>query len=1035
MKHFFRYIPIILLVLAPSVSVFQISAQKRTGNNGKEQMQTISCNVTDSRGQAIAGAVVSAMEGRFSVLTDADGRFSIQSGVSEYLLVEAVGFENTTVYVPDVLSGGTIVMHESDASYSSIMMPFGSSTLRRTTGAVTNLKTGDYTDKVTDRTYVDMLEAFGYGVFNAGSVRGDNYTIVVDGLVRNGDISTYKFTDMMNLDEVEEITVLRDAASRVLYGTLADKPILMIKTRHGEKLKRTINISFEESAGVPVSFPKYMNASDYMELYNEARRNDGLIDKYSAQQIEDTKLGFDKVANPDHEYYTSEFLKACKPQRRIGADFSGGNNVAQYYLHLGYYNTQSILALGSAADQSTNRFNVRGNVDIGLNSFMKAHLSAATIFNSYHGANYAGGNFWSISTSERVNAYPLLIPISQINGACSSIVESARAQRSVINNKYLLGGSKVYTQNIYGDLLLGGYTNTTDRMSQVNMGLDVDLSALTEGLAFQSYVGTDNYNRYTISQNNSYAVYEPTFLDDGTYSIEQIGVNDFVGSQSISDVAFYRRWGWLNVLDYNRSFGEHSVECKAMSAMHTYKASGDLYTSRMLNFGGHFNYMYSNRYVLEWNGALIGSARFAYKNRWGYSNSLGAGWILSEEDFLKANDAVDYLKIRLSASTTSTDIDSLIDGFYLTQNTFTVGSAYSYGDGAGSNSAMTIARGNADFGWVKRNELDLGVDGWLFGRTINFAVDIFSSLRYDEPAKLSNTYPTHLGGNAFIPYQNYGKTRYRGIEVGVGYHDTFGDFRFGVDMNAACYIPRSVLVNEVDYGEGMEYRQQQGKSPYAIWGLVAEGLYTQDEIDIMGNAANTDIARPTFGNVQAGDIKYRDMNNDFKIDEDDLAVIGNSQARFHYGLTLTAGYRDWNLSVYLSAQSGGNKLYRGSYYNVYGEMKYPEHLKGRWAYSPEEGIDNRETATYPRLTTEENLNNFRNSSYWLASTDYLSIPMVQLSYNLRAEWLKTVAIKDVLLYVRATNLLTVGPDVDKMLLNVGSEPQMRWYYAGLKFNF
>lgn len=220
-----------------------------------------------------------------------------------------------------------------------------------------------------------------------------------------------------------------------------------------------------------------------------------------------------------------------------------------------------------------------------------------------------------------------------------------------------------------------------------------------------------------------------------------------------------------------------------------------------------------------------------------------------------------------------------------------------------------------------------------------------------------------------------------------------------------------------------------------MWGYVAQGLYTQEEVDAINDPSNTDVVRPTFGEVKAGDIKYKNLNNDKVIDDYDMTVIGHSQVRANYGLTVDLQYKNFGLFIYAYARKGASRYFNGDYYHVYGEKKYPTHLTGRWAYDPENGIDNREGATHPRLTTLQNENNAKNSTWWIRSTDHFSLADVQLTYTFGPTMLKAMRLKGLMLYVKGQNLLTLGSNVKEMQLNVGSEPQYRYIAIGLNVKF
>lgn len=922
----------------------------------------------------------------------------------------------------------------SHAVSAQVNLPFGSLEEQRVTGAVSQVRPDAYDGRLIDRNWKTFLDVDGFGMFGVSNLRGEDFVIMVDGLIRNGATSVTSYTNMLNVEEIEDITILKDASSRLLYGAHADKGIIMIRTKRGEQNKNRINIDWQTEFGTPVSYPGYLSSADYMILYNEARKNDGLLPKYSFDEIEQARSGKDPVKYPDHNYYKGDFLRKFKPQHRLSADFSGGNRIARYFLSAGWYNTSSLMDYGQASDQSTNRFNIRGNVDVNITDYLKVSLDASAIFNSYKGVNWADVNFWNLSTSERVNAYPMLIPISSINASCATLIDEAFAQRSVINGKYLLGGNADFVQNIYGDLLLGGYSNTMDRMAQVNVGLDLDMDFLTEGLEFKTYFGSDNYNCYTITQDNTYAVYSPTFLPDGTIEVKQLGVNDFVGSQKISGVQFYRRLGWSNALSYNRIFNDrHDISAVANSVIHDYKQSGAAYADRSANFGFRANYMLDRRYVVEYSAAAVGTSRFAKGHRWGYAQSIGAAWVISEHDFMKKVKWLDYLKLKASFAMVKTDMDSALGGYYLYRDTYAADGNFAYGDGAGSNSQMEITKGNKDLSWIKKHDLNIGVEAMAFDRSLRFEANWYRTYRFDEPVRRLQSMPSYIGGAQFVPYQNFGSSLTNGLEFSVGWTKTWGDFMAGVKADVIWYSPVRLNYDELDYGKGMEYYQRSGKATDAIWGFIAEGLYTQGEID----AIYTDgtMAKPVWNTVRSGDIKYRDMNNDSVIDELDKSVIGYSHVRMNYDLTVDLKWRGLGLWMHFFAQTGGSSMFNGAYWNVYGEMKYPSHLTGRWAYDPELGIDNRQGATHPRLTTGDNTHNSQASTWWIGSNDLFTIPDIQLSYSWDEFKIRKLKVRGIVLYLRASDLLAVGPQADKIKLNVGSEPQYRTYSMGLKVKF
>jgi TonB-linked SusC/RagA family outer membrane protein len=1004
----------------------------RTGNN------EVSARVTDASGAPIAEATITCMEGRYVALSDVQGAFTVLGKKEDMVLVEAKGFISQTIPFADLTDKQSRIVLLSEplleGENDQVNVAFGVQSKRRIVGSVSNLRMDEYKDIYTDRNFWTLLNANSLGNFSASDVRGSGSVILVDGLVRDSWGSIANLSDMLNADEIEEVTVLKDATSKMLYGSLADRAIILIKTRRGEAHKRRMNFTYESGFGAPISYPNYLKAADYMILYNEALANDGQARKYSYSDIENTRQGIDPIAYPDVDYYRNNaFLHPFRPQQRFQGEFIGGNSAAQYYLNLGYLNTQSMLKEGEGSKQSTNRFNVHGAVDVRITDFIKVTLDGMAIFNANHSPHWKTRNFWNISTSERANAYPLLIPIDRIRPEDADLIEEARNQRSIIDNQYLLGGALGFTQNnrqnIYGDLNLGGYENAMDRLMNVNVGLNVDLKRIANGLNYRTYFGTDHYNRYATSQSNGYAVYIPDIQNDGSIQITKEGNNNFVGNQTMTGVSFSRRYGWTNTLAYSNVFADrHELTADLNSIYYIYKESDTRYTDRNMNFGLRVNYMYDKRYIAEYSSAYIGSAYLRDGNRWGYAQSLGAAWIVAEGNV----QPLDYLKLRTSWGNTKSDRGDGYANYHLFENTYSAGSAYNYGDGAGSNNMMTLGSGNPDLSFTQTNELNVGFETSLIKRKFFVEANYFHTLRYGIVQRLTTSYPAYLGGGNFIPSDNYGRRREHGVEAGISYHQQVGELAFDVNLNMVWSAPKVLRTNEDDYGPGMEYRQSVGKSYWAVWGLQADGLYTQAEIDQI-NDPNAQVVRPAYGIVRAGDIKYIDLNHDGKVDENDISVIGSTHATSAYSFTLNTSWRNFNLYAYFDAQLG-RKTVDGStafndYYWVNAEKKYPAHLIGRWTN------DNDIHASYPRLTVSETGNNYRNSTFWISDKSYVSMPVLQLTYAFNKSFANRLSMHDLMIFLRANNLFKIGPNADVLQLNIGSEPQMRWYYIGLKAKF
>ena len=399
---------------------------------------------------------------------------------------------------------------------------------------------------------------------------------------------------------------------------------------------------------------------------------------------------------------------------------------------------------------------------------------------------------------------------------------------------------------------------------------------------------------------------------------------------------------------------------------------------------------------------------------------------MSEEDFMPTT-LIDFLKLRFDWGIINTDQG--VADYYLYQTTYSQGETFSYNNGGFSNSVRYVGNiGNPDIGWVKRNEISAGFDALLLNRSLNIEATYFRSRLYDEITTRNNYYPVFVGDTInrkndvdnTLPYENYNSHLNQGVEFGITWRRVSGDWQIAVGSNLVYAIPKVLQLDEPDYA--FDYLRRTDKPTDAIFGYVAEGLF-KDQTDIDNHPLQT------FGIVQPGDIKYKDLNNDGLIDVNDMEVIGYSKPRVQYSFHMNLSYKNLTLFAIGTGQSGQSSIFNSPYYWIYGERKYSEEVLGRWT------SETAGSATYPRLSSVNNSNNFRNSTYWLEKSNWFTLQRVQLTYNLPDKVIMSSFVKGLQVYVRGSNLLTFSQIKDKLELNVGTEPQFRTYAAGLNVSF
>jgi len=809
----------------------------------------------------------------------------------------------------------------------------------------------------------------------------------------------------VNLQEIEQITVLKDANSAVFYGSQALNGVILITTKRGKITEPKVNVWAETGFNNPISYPKYLNSADYMELYNEARVNDELSELYPVSDINATRNGLDPLRFPDVDYLNPTFLNNLKPSSRVVADFNGGNENAQYYINAEYLHTGSILKVGEGKNQQRNRLNLRSNINFKINDFIKSYLDIAAIYDNEKSPN---GNFWNNATTLRPNLFPLLIDTTIVNYSGAHVLDGG----------YLLGGTSQYTNNVYGDLVLGGYTNTMNTTAHFNYGIDMNLGRILNGLTFKAQASFDFYKRFAESLNNTYAVYElSSWNDNNVPTITKIGSDKFSGTQGVGNTNIRRVFSFYSVLNYLRHFdSKNTLSISIMPSINRIRqTSSSLIDDKYTHIGANANYVYDRKYIIDFSSSTDYSVILPEGNRIGFSPTASLGWIISNEDFMQTSDFIDFLKLKGSVGFINSDIN--FSGYHLYQDFFATSGSYAWNDGVRSNSRTIFQSvGNNKLFFEKRRDLNIGIEANLLNKSLWLDVNLFRKQYADKVTQQNANYLEYLGG--FVPYTNYGIDQYAGIDFNTVWSKTSGDFKIDVGLNGAFLKTK---VKKTDEIWEFDYQYRTGKPVNAIFGLEASGLFKdQNEID--------NHSTQMYGIVAPGDIKYVDQNNDKIIDDNDIIMLGSSTPDFYGGLNLKLAYKNFTLFGIASTMQGVERTFSNSYYWVYGDRKYSEEVLNRWTQSTAS------TATYPRLTTINTSNNFRTSSFWLYDNSRVSIDRVQLTYDI-PKTINSLHINKLSFYVRGSNLSTISKNSKRMELNVGSEPQYRFYSIGVKAIF
>lgn len=859
--------------------------------------------------------------------------------------------------------------------------------------------------------------------FNGTSLWGldaDNagFLVLIDGVPR----------DLNNIPptEVKDITFMKGSQAVVLYGSRAAKGVIYITTKRGQEGPLRIDAHVNTGWHVAKSYPEYLGSAEYITLYNEARVRDGLGILYSPEEIYNTASHVNPYRYPDVDMYSDKYIKKAYNRTDADVEISGGNQRARFYTNINYFRMGNYIDFGEAKKNFTDRFSVRGNVDVNITDWIKTTVNAAATF---YNARSAHGDYWATAATFRPNRISPLIPVSMVNPGATDAAGLVNNSSNLVDGMFP-AGTTVDPTNIFADYYFKGYNKFTSRQFQFDAGIDIDLRKITRGLSFHTQFAVDYATTYNTGYYNSYATFVPTWSNyngsDEIVGIRQEGKDEHSGVQNVSDSHSNQTIHFSANFDYARTFGGvHNFHALAGVNGWQRTFSGTYHRTSNANLGIQADYNYDNRYYADFSIAGVHSSKLAEGHRQAWSPSGTIGWRISQEEFLKDSPVVNELMLSASASKLHQDID--IAEYYMYSANYSESGWYSWA--AGSQGAFNPRRGaNPDLTYITREEFSVNLRGEFLDRMLGLTASFFTikndGLIISNSTKFPSYFMTYYPESSFIPYLNYNANRRTGFDFGVKFNKTFGEFELGVGVNGTYYDTKATKRDEI-WGEDYLYRE--GRPVDGIWGYVSDGFFASDE-----EAAAADQKALGGSDLKGGDIRYVDVNKDGIIDTKDQVFLGKGGwygDPFTLGVNITAKYKGFTLFVHGTGGFGAKGVKNNSYWWVAGDGKYSAAVRGRW--TPETAA----TATYPRLTTTNGANNFTTSDFWIYSRDRFELAKVQLTYDFPSRLFHGPIIKGLSVYVSGDDLLMISKNRKIMEMNVGSAPQSRFYNVGATVTF
>lgn len=990
-----RLLPIIILLLA--------------GMNAWAQTKQVSGVVTDGTGETVIGASVLEKGTTNGTITDLDGKFILTVNENAVLQISYVGYTTQEVPVKGKTSFNITLKEDSEMLEEVVVVGYGAQKKESVVGAISQVSNKELLQSPAANVSQAISGKIA-GVITSqtsGAPGSDDTQIYIRGRATfAGDAQPLVLVDGVERefsqiapDDIETISVLKDASATAVYGVRGANGVMLITTKRGKEQKPEVSLTANWQIQSPTRTDTYLDSYQSVMLLEEALANDGLPSQYRASDIEMFRrsvagelTGVDAMLYPNVDWY-DEVLNSTAPAQRYNVSVRGGTKRMRYYASAELYDQQGLVkdlsndAYGNSSSPSFRRYAFRANMDFFLIKDLTVSVNFGTRFEERGGPNSNESSSYSEIFYEMNHTPGWLFPVS------------AQVQNGE-KTETIYGGTSQYQNNIVGRLAEAGFYRATNTINETNFIADYKMDWLTPGLSVKGMLSFDydSYNRKLYSK--SFATYQ---LTDTSNPSELKSWNRFnsdgelAGSQS--HAADYKLYMEAQV-NYARTFGKHDVTGMVLYNQNDHRVNDEL-ARRYQGLVGRATYAYDDRYLAEVNFGYNGSENFMKGRRFGFFPAFSVGWRVSNESFMeKYSNWLNNLKIRASYGQVGNDIYSVngvVQRFLYEEAWNQIGNDYTFGT-SGQTGIYEAQYPNYRVTWERAHKYNLGIEFGLFNGLLNGNVDVF----YEKRNDILTTYQTRpewVGVN--MAAGNLGKTTNKGYEIELKHHNTIGkdfDYTVGFTFSHA----KNEITSKDEPALMTEYRKQEGHPIGQYYGLVCDGFVTQADID------GGQLPTSTFGNVQVGDLKYRDMNNDGFIDERDETFIGYSDVPENmFALTLGANYKGWGFSIMFQGVNKVSRYYDAeAMYAFVNGGKVKEHHLQRWdpAQSEEYNLAN---AQYPLLHYDSyGDHNQRQNSFFLKNGAFVRLKNIELSYTLPKEWIKVVGMSNCRLYVNANNLVT-----------------------------
>lgn len=975
------------------------------------QQRQVTGIVKDQTGEPIIGASVLEKGSTNGVITDLDGNFklTVSNAVKAVLQISYVGYKTQEISVNGKTLLEVVLKEDTELLDEVVVVGYGAQKKESVVGAISQVSSkellaspaanvsqaiaGKIPGVITTQTSgAPGQDDTKINIRGRATFAGDGSPLIlVDGVERT-------FSQIAP-DDIETISVLKDASATAVYGVRGANGVMLITTKRGRDQKPEVNLTANWQIQSPTRSDTYLDSYQSVVLLEEALKNDGLPSQFSANDIEMYRKsaagelsGLDAMLYPNVDWY-DEVLKKSAPAQRYNVSVRGGTKRMRYYASAELYDQKGLIKelsqdmYGNSSSPSYRRYAFRANMDLFLTKDLTFSVNFGTRFEERRGSNTSESSTFSQTFYELNHTPGWLFPVSYEvqNG------ESA---------KTLYGGSSQYQSNIVAALAKGGYYRATNTINETNFVLDYKMDWLTKGLSAKGMVSFDYDSYYKKMFKADFATYE---LNDRDNYESMDAYNQFNSDGELAyskeNSTTYKLYMEAQV-NYARQFGKHDVTAMVLYNQNDYRYNSEL-AKRYQGLVGRVTYGYDDRYLAEFNAGYNGSENFLQGKRFGFFPAVSLGWRISNEEFMAGTAQwLNNLKIRASYGEVGNDIytvNGTAQRFLYEEKWSQVSNAYYFGS-SGKTGIYESQYPNLGVTWERAHKYNVGLEFGLWNGLLNGNVDVFYEKRNDILTSYL-TRPQWVG--VALAAGNLGETKNSGYEIELKHNNRINeDLSYNVGLTYSHARNEIISMDEPELKTA--YRKREGNPISQYFGLIAEGFVTQADLD------NPDFPVSTFGTVKVGDLKYKDANGDGFIDDRDESRIGYSDIPENtYALSLGVNYKGWGFSVMFQGVDHVSRYYDAeAMYAFVSGGKVKEHHLERWNPAQSEAY-NLQHANYPLLHYDNyGDHNQRTNSFFLKNGSFVRLKNIELSYTLPENWSKVAGMSNCRLYVNANNLIT-----------------------------